>query len=162
MLEWVTAGEENTKYFAIERSQDGKTFTEQGQVQASGNSSEQKDYVFIDQWPLQGINIYRLRMVDMDGYFTYSKIVTVLMDAPQNTLSVFPNPAGRELTVHIFATGLLQLKLADLNGRILKEEIRQLSGNSSTILDISNLPKGVYVLILQNSNEILYRKFIKQ
>jgi parallel beta-helix repeat protein len=161
ILEWVTAGEVNTKYFAIERSQDGNTFTEQGRVQASGNSLEQKNYVFIDQWPLQGINIYRLRMVDIDGHFTYSKIVAVIMDL-QNTLSVFPNPAARELTVHIFGTGRLQLKIADLNGRILKEEVRQLSGNSSTILDISNLPGGVYILILQNSNGILYSKFIKQ
>jgi parallel beta-helix repeat protein len=161
-LDWVTAGEENTKYFAIERSEDGKTFTEEGQVQASGNSSEQKNYVFIDRQPLQGINIYRLRMVDMDGHFTYSKIVAVTMDAAQTTLSLFPNPAARELTVHIFATGLLQLKLVDLNGRILKEEVRQLSGNTSTILDISNLSEGVYILILQNSNEIQYRKFIKQ
>lgn len=161
VLGWVTAREENTNYFAIERSEDGKTFTEQGQVQASGNSSEQKTYVFIDQQPLQGINIYRLRMVDRDGHFTYSKIVAVIMD-PQNTLSLYPNPATRELTVHILAAGLLQLKVADLNGRILKEEVRQLSGNSSTILDISNLSEGVYILILQNSNEILYRKFIKQ
>lgn len=162
VLRWVTASEQNTKYFGIERSQDGRTFTELGRVQASGNSTEQKNYVFIDQWPLQGIDIYRLRMVDMDGNFSYSKMVVVTMDALQNTLSLFPNPATRELTLHMSASGLLQLKLADLNGRILKEEIRQVSGNSSTILDISDLSKGVYILIMQNESEVWYGKFVKQ
>ncbi|HEX9513293.1 MAG TPA: T9SS type A sorting domain-containing protein [Puia sp.] len=161
-LRWITAGEQNTKYFDIERSGDGSIFDVQGQVPASGNSSEQKNYVFIDQQPLQGINIYRLRMVDLDGSFTYSKIVVIKMDALQNTLSVFPNPAAKELTIQLFARGPFQLKITDINGRILKEEVIQLSGNTSKTMDISNLPEGVYIFILQNSNEIQYRKFIKQ
>lgn len=162
VLRWITAGEQNTKYFAIERSEDGGGFNEQGQVPASGNSTEQKNYVFIDPQPPRGMNFYRLRMVDLDGSFTYSKVVIVKMDTLQNTLLVFPNPAATELTIQLFARGALQLKIADVNGRILKEEVVQLSGNASKNLDISSLPKGVYILILQNSNEIQYRKFIKQ
>jgi parallel beta-helix repeat protein len=165
VLNWITAGEQNTKYFAIERSEDGKIFNDQGQVLASGNSTEQKNYDFIDRQPLQGINIYRLRMVDLDGSFTYSKIAIIKMDSLQHTLLVYPNPAANELTIQLFARGALRLKIADANGRILKEEVVQLSGNASNAsksLDISNLPKGVYILILQNSNEIQYRKFIRQ
>ncbi len=162
VLRWITAGEQNTKYFEIGRSEDGRTFSGQGQVPASGNSTEQKNYVFIDRHPPQGTNIYRLRMVDLDGSFTYSKIVTVKMDSLQNTLLVFPNPAATELTIQLFTSGALRLRIADANGRILKEELVQSSGNVSKTLDISSLPKGVYVLILQNSNEIQYRKFVKQ
>lgn len=161
-LHWITASEQNTNYFGIERSEDGRIFNEQGQVPASGNSTEQKNYAFIDQQPLRGMNIYRLRMVDLDGSFTYSKIVIIKLDTLLNTLLVFPNPAATELTIQLFGRGALQLKIADANGRILKEEVVQLSGNASKSLDIRNLPKGVYILSLQTSNEIQYRKFIKQ
>jgi CSLREA domain-containing protein len=161
-LNWTTANEKNTEYFAIERSPDGNTFTDHGQVQVSDNSSGQTNYVFVDQWPLAGSNFYRLRMVDLDGSVSYSRIVAVMMGSSPNTLSVFPNPAFKELTVKLSATGPVQLRLADVNGRILKEEVIELSGNISANLDIGELPAGVYILILQDSRILQYRKFIKQ
>lgn len=162
VLRWITAGEQNTKYFYIERSEDGRIFNEQGQVPASGNSTEQKNYIFIDRLPLRGMNSYRLRMVDLDGSFTYSKTAVIKMDALQNMLFVFPNPAANELTIQLFASGVIRLKIADVNGRIVKEEVVRSSGNASKNVDVSNLLKGVYILTIQSSKEIQYRKFIKQ
>ena len=111
---------------------------------------------------VKGTNFYRLRMVDRDDAFAYSNIITVKMNVYPNSLSVFPDPASKEIILQLFERGKFTLKLLDANGRMVKTEAIQLSGNGSTILDISDLPGGMYIIILQNAREIQYKKFIKQ
>lgn len=74
-LEWVTASEKNADYFNVERSLDGKTFTKVGKVQAAGNSNTLKTYTFKDI--AEGVVYYRLRQIDFDGAFEYSKVIAV-------------------------------------------------------------------------------------
>ncbi|GGB12766.1 hypothetical protein [Puia dinghuensis] len=89
-LNWVTADEQNTNYFAVQRGLDGQNFDQVGKVQAAGNSSQEKEYSFIDHRPLQGTGFYRLQMVDMDGSYTYSKIVAVKIVNGEDVISLVP------------------------------------------------------------------------
>lgn len=162
ILNWTTAGERNTKYFAVERSGDGGNFAVLGQVQAAGNALQEKNYSFIDRIPLPGTNFYRLGMIDLDGRFTYSKIVAVNRDALTDAFFLFPNPTSNELSLQLSGSGLFTVRLASTDGRILNKKAFQLSGNMSTILDISALSKGVYILTVENAGQTRYRKFIKQ
>jgi hypothetical protein len=160
-LNWQTAQEINTSYFVMERSTGGNDFSKIGYVTASVNSSSVKNYSYVDQQPLQGINYYRLRIVDLDDEFTYSKIVIIKNDG-NNSFKVFPNPANNILNLQAkgdneFAT----LKIVDATGRILQEEKILLSGNIYKI-NIKNLPKGVYDLTLQNKIINKHQKFVKQ
>ena len=162
ILNWTTAGERNTKYFAVERSGDGGNFAVLGQVQAAGNAPQEKNYSFIDRMPLPGTNFYRLEMIDLDGRFTYSKMVAVNRDALTDAFFLFPNPTSNELSLQLSGSGLFTVRLTSTDGRILNKKAFQLSGNMSTILDISALSKGVYILTVENAGQTHYRKFIKQ
>ncbi|MDQ2863787.1 MAG: hypothetical protein M3R50_09115, partial [Bacteroidota bacterium] len=58
-LSWQTAYENNTSNFTIEKSIDGKNFTQTGSIAAAGSSNMKLDYAFIDNIPFQGTNYYR-------------------------------------------------------------------------------------------------------
>ena len=72
MLNWQTSSELNFSYFSIERSTNGTNFSEIGKVNAVGNSSITQSYSFQDLAYTNGLNYYRLKLVNKDGSFNYS------------------------------------------------------------------------------------------
>lgn len=83
-LRWTTAVESNLKGFEIERGLDGKSFQFLAFVEAAGNSSSSRDYLYEDRTvfkSLGNVYYYRLKLVDLNGSFSYyDKVVSV---APQ-------------------------------------------------------------------------------
>lgn len=75
LLGWQTTFESNSDYFAVERSSDAKSFETLGRVASRGFSDSFQSYGFTDEAPTKGVNYYRLRQVDRDGKFEYSKIL---------------------------------------------------------------------------------------
>lgn len=76
LLNWKTSSEINAVYFEIQRSADGINFTGVGNKNASGNSADTKIYQYTDPIGNSTGNIYyRLKTVDVDGKFTYSKLL---------------------------------------------------------------------------------------
>ncbi|MDZ7270147.1 MAG: hypothetical protein ONB17_00890 [candidate division KSB1 bacterium] len=80
-LRWTTAVESNLKGFEVERGFDGKTFQFVALVEAAGNSSAPRDYVYEDRTVFKStghVFYYRLKLVDFDGSFVYyDKVVSV-------------------------------------------------------------------------------------
>lgn len=99
LLSWETAAEKNTHSFEVERSQHSKTFSTLGSVTASGSGNHQ--YHFTDEAPYAGNNYYRLKMIDKDGSFTYSKVILVHHTVP-GTVQIDPVPAREQ--IHITCT----------------------------------------------------------
>lgn len=162
LLQWRSASEQNTARFEIEKSINGTSFASIGTVQAAGNSSSTKNYSFNDQQSLSGNNYYRLKMIDADGTFTYSKVVVVRVDG-KTTLQVFPNPAKN--IIYVQATGNDKntlVRITDGAGKIVKEQKLVLNGTTSFSIDISSLPKGLYYLTLKDASKIQQQKIIKQ
>jgi hypothetical protein len=94
-LEWHTDSELNNESFDIERSQDGFDYTAIGKRQGAGTTSQETDYVFVDEQPLPGRSYYRLKQNDFNGDFEYSHIVSVVFGETNEPFSVSPNPAGK-------------------------------------------------------------------
>jgi pimeloyl-ACP methyl ester carboxylesterase len=162
LLNWQTTQEINTSHFIIERSTNGADFSSIGKVIASGNSSATKNYSYIDDKPISGTNYYRLKMVDLDGQFIYSKIIAVKNDA-SNLLRIYPNPANEILYVQANEDNdLTALQIFDAGGRKLKEEKVVLNGNATHSINIKDLPKGVYNLLLKSKTINEHQKFVKQ
>jgi hypothetical protein len=91
-INWKTATEINTDYFAVECSKDGKQFWEIGRLQGS-NGTGPHSYTLIDNDPYHGISYYRMHQVDRDGQFAYSRPVAIALNAPEvDGPHVFPNP----------------------------------------------------------------------
>ncbi len=162
-LNWQTAQEIHTSYFDIERSINGNNFSSIGQVNASGHSLSNNSYSFIDLKPLEGNNYYRLKMIDEDGKFTYSKVVSVKNDIASNSFRIFPNPANEILYIQTrsVSNDFAALQVFDASGRKLKDEKIILNGNSYQ-LNIKDLPKGVYDLLLKSKVINKHQKFMKQ
>jgi len=101
VLNWQTATDQDHKFFSVERSTDGVSFVEIGEVLVTGNLTVGHSYNFSDQRPANGKNYYRLKIVALDGALTYSRIVSVYL-AENNRFAIFPNPSdGNSITVQL-------------------------------------------------------------
>ncbi len=163
LLKWQTSSEENLAEFTIQRSVDATNFSAIGYVVAKGNSNTELSYSTIDWQPLHGVNYYRLKMPDADGQFTYSKIVSVKIDADMFTLKISPNPAKNILFVLVNGeSGKSIFQITDASGRKLNEAIISLTNSTSFSIDINSLPKGIYNLQLYTNNKTETKRFIKE
>ena len=97
-LNWSSENETNTSHFIVEKSTDGDSFTQTGNVAANGTGRQQ--YQFTTTM-MAGIPVYfyRLKMFEQDGGFQYSNIVRIHNDNTAITFTVFPNPAGKFITI---------------------------------------------------------------
>ncbi|MFN8243425.1 MAG: SdrD B-like domain-containing protein [Ferruginibacter sp.] len=167
LLKWITANEFNSDYFEIERSGDGNQFSTIGKTDAAGNSNFSNEYSFSDLLTLKGLNFYRLKMVDMDGRATYSKVVALNTDARGiNLLLVYPNPFGHKVQVKIESDDRddILIRVLDNNGATVRSQTANvLQGeNIITVKDVSELPGGVYYLEVISSSRSFRTKIMKQ
>jgi len=146
-LSWNTQMEVNSSRFVVERSADGKAWTEVGEVQAKGNSQVVTNYSFTDEHPQAGVNMYRLRMIDLDGSYGYTEVKSIRTGVVNN-ISFFPNPAREYVNVSLgagSATGVT-VSLINAAGQVLQEK-RSTSGAGATIsFPVGNYAPGVYIL----------------
>jgi hypothetical protein len=93
LVEWRTASEIDNEFFDVERTDYTLDFKSIGRINGAHNSSKANDYAFVDFFPLSGISYYRLKQTDVDGTFTYSKVVSVMRG--EDPFIVFPNPSDK-------------------------------------------------------------------
>ena len=151
-LAWATASEKNSARFEVERSADGRDFERIGTVAAAGSSSSARSYALLDaRLPTEAALLYyRLRLVDLDGTFSYSPVRTIqLPNSPTHQLTLFPNPAGHG-PAHGAATltGALPgavVTVYDALGRAVTSATADATGTAALALP-AGLPAGVYVV----------------
>jgi hypothetical protein len=157
-LEWKTANEINTSHFAVERSTDGRNFQQIGTVAAVGNSGVTNKYSYIDYDVTRqssSIVYYRLKVMDNDGSYTYSDIVTITLPLVTSRVSLFPNPASHEVNVTITTAvdGKVKWQLIDNSGRIItRNSIAAKKGNNSIVINLNRLSTGTYFLIVSGAD----------
>ncbi|MBX2980366.1 MAG: T9SS type A sorting domain-containing protein [Flavobacteriales bacterium] len=118
---WVTLSEQDNDFFSVERSRDGTSFEEVGQVQSAGNSISPLHYAFDDNSPYRGLSYYRLRQTDYDGSSTLSQMVPVWLDEQDPVIAVFPNPNNGTFTIaRGDAEEELHFELLDASGRLIR------------------------------------------
>ncbi|MFT4016754.1 MAG: DUF3500 domain-containing protein [Agriterribacter sp.] len=159
LLTWNTANETNVDRFVIQRSVDGNNYTDINTVKAE-NGADNSYTVADNDFLAESTIYYRLKMNDLDGTYTYSKIISIKNSAV-NTISIFPNPASTSL--EIMAGNEIKrgnVRVFDTDGKTVIQK-SGLSGKRLSI-DISGLPKGVYVIIVSEGVNNIYRsKFVK-
>ncbi len=153
LLQWKTAQEINTSSFNIEWSADGSVFQKIGEQPAAGNSSGTIAYSFLHGTPARGDNFYLLKMVDVDGRFTYSPVVKVNMPINRFSINVSPNPVTDILTLQIIAVKdeEIELILHSSEGRkIASKRITVTKGSNRISWDLQTIPLGTY--FISNTN----------
>ncbi|MET0464988.1 MAG: hypothetical protein ABW007_17625, partial [Chitinophagaceae bacterium] len=121
-IDWTTAQEQDNKYFTIERSADGRTFTEIARVNGTNNATG-STYQYTDNAPLPGISYYRLSQTDLDGRKELFEVKQVNFNGNAvNKLQLYPNPASNFFTIRLndHYSGKLQLRITTSSGQIAK------------------------------------------
>jgi hypothetical protein len=159
-LNWQTIQEINSLKFIVERSSNGVTWNEITSVKAAGNSNTTINYDSYDASPLNGINYYRLKQVDIDGKTTYFPI-RKLNYTGIGGIWISPNPTKEDATVNLPKnfTGSISIELSDLYGRVL---LRENKNSNSFQLSLSALTSGVYVLKVSNGKDVLTSRVVKE
>lgn len=161
-IAWATAQESKTDKFVIEHSTDGRIFTEAGEVQAAYSSYTTQQYSFVHAGIKSGMNYYRIKQLDVDKQFTYSKVITLLNRQNLAATVMAPNPVSNVL--HIVVPAAQQMKKADIvdmNGRVVLSATFQ-SAQQVYSIEVSSLPKGNYVVKLYHAASTETFKILKQ
>ncbi|MFZ4799161.1 MAG: T9SS type A sorting domain-containing protein [Bacteroidia bacterium] len=157
-LNWATANEINNSHFEIERTNDPNTGTWKyiGKVNGNGNSNTLSHYQFVDSLnnyflPQNGFLYYRLKQIDFDGSFVYSK-TEVLNFNRRKSLNLYPNPVHDILSLSESGN----ISIYDLQGRLVLTQL------NTAQVNISNLENGIYLayVFADNIQEVV--KIIKQ
>jgi len=149
-LSWKTSTEVNSWGFDIERMSEKSAWFKIGFVQSSGNSNSVKEYSFIDRISGSGNYFYRLKQIDKDGNYEYSKIVEVNLSHPKTFLlsQNYPNPFNPNTIINydLPVNSSLTLRVFNILGKeiitLVNEE--KPAGRYQVTLDGSNLSSGVY------------------
>jgi len=148
-VSWATSQETNAGYYDIERSGDQTNFTKIGTVKAKGNSQITTNYSFVDQLPLDGNDYYRLKMVDLDGKYVYSKTVSVTTQNDGRPLVIYSNPFSDmiRLKVNVNRAQNLTMTVSDMLGKTyINQSYFAQSGDNFVNLPTSITSHGMYVL----------------
>lgn len=155
-LSWSTANETNSSHFVVERSQ-SSSFNAIGRVNNGVNGGQLQQYNYIDVTPFNGENFYRLKQVDKDGRFAYSKIIRVVFgNAPY--LVAYPNPAKYAVNIGGLSAGAC-LTVADAGGRFVKQY--RATGNNY-VLPIQQFNAGVYFIRVVQNGKTTTLKVVKE
>ena len=164
ILNWSTATELNNRGFEVEKNVNG-TWSSIGFVKGAGSSTEMHRYSFVDN-NVSGKIEYRLKQVDMNGAFSYSKVIAVNATAPVNfELSQnYPNPFNPTTTIRFSVPQKSNVKLEvySITGQLVAVLFNgeKNTGRYEISFDASKLASGTYIYKLTNGSSVLAKKMM--
>ena len=142
---WKTINEENYTNFTVERSTDnGATF----EVLGGYLSSNLGSYSFLDHTPIRGINLYRLKLEDLNGFVTYSSTVKLMVANGDNglaasSINIYPNPSNGVINLSINQSNVFASDASSPVASIVPVAAVNTSGSEAYIIKIVNITGSV-------------------
>lgn len=155
-LEWATAQEYNTAYFVVERSLDNGNFIALDTQPAKGGDIR-NEYSFSDRSNPSGIVSYRIKQVDIDNRYEYSKQATLRAINQQTALKLYPNPAPGYTRISL-PQNIQQatLKIFDMKGAMVKT----IAVSNAQLIDLQGLPRGIYQAVINDGSGLYSERFV--
>jgi hypothetical protein len=162
VLQWTTATEENNRQFELEMSSDGISFAPLATIPSKGNSTNAQDYEYVHLRPATGITWYRLKQVDFDGGFKYSRIIVVEIMKGELQPFIYPVPGRESITLN-FGTVIsaADIEILTIDMKLVKRETRR-GTMIRTELSVSDLKPGLYFIRVKRKERIDVLRFIKE
>ena len=163
LLSWKVVIETGMSSYEVDGSSDGVGFTPLGTVAATGASG----YQYFDASGSAGDHFYRLKMVNVDGTYSYSNIVLVkIATGGSAAVQVLGNPVAAACTLRIVAVsaGQVNLRLADLSGKVLWAGSARVGVGANTVVlpGMDRFAAGVYVLSVEGGQVKETVKVVKE
>lgn len=169
VVQWETVSEKDNAVFEIEHSADGIHFTKAGSVKPQPFANGAVDYSFLHRNPAAGANFYRIKQVDFDGRYSYTKVIKIVHEAtPGKGLSIFPNPlvsgAINNLQIKTEETGEYTIQLVNCSGKVVFTELVNAPSGLINLNNVKKISSGIYTVILRNikTGQALSSKLIAQ
>jgi hypothetical protein len=170
-LNWGTASEINNKGWEIERriknnENDFTNWTIAGFVDGYGNSLNSRSYSFNDKNITTGIFQYRLKQIDYDGKYSFSNIVEVEVNLPDEfaLFQNYPNPFNPETIIRfeVPVTAFVNLTIYNAVGELISVLVNKQMERGVYLwkFDAGNLPSGIYFYRLSSGDQIFTKKMI--
>jgi hypothetical protein len=138
LLKWVTASESDSKGYEIEMTQSSLPYRKMGFVEGKGTTSLSSNYEFVVPNLLSGVYYLRLKMIDIDGKFTYSSVQKLKIVSENDLVHIYPNPTH---------DGWFKIELADANNKKISVEIINAVGQVISRSDFFNYPNPINMKI---------------
>ncbi|HMO60455.1 MAG TPA: T9SS type A sorting domain-containing protein [Ferruginibacter sp.] len=167
-INWTTTMEINCSHYEIERSSDGRMFNKVATLKGGGNTDTESSYMLNDDITSVTASIiyYRLKQVDIDGAYSYSKVVAVKLKKGMNDFMVSPNPFTSYININIewAKNENATVKVFNISGREMLHKNIQLTRGSNYIAlgEIARLPAGQYILQVNTAENRMYKQVTKQ
>ncbi|MBE0538400.1 MAG: T9SS type A sorting domain-containing protein [Ignavibacterium sp.] len=166
-LNWATATETNNQGFEIERKSANSNYEKIGFVAGFGTTTERKSYSFLDENVATGSYLYRLKQIDYNGTFEYSKSIEVIVDITPTEFALnqnYPNPFNPSTTIKysISSSEFVSIKVYDVIGNEIAKlvDVKQDAGKYEVSFDASTLSSGVYLYKIQAGSFVQTKKMI--
>lgn len=167
-LDWMTHSETRNVQFFVEkqRATNVHQWEQIAAVPAKGNAAEALPYHSYDDKPHLGNNYYRLAQQDADGKITYSETVVVNYSTSDVSILVYPTlvTAQKELNIvwNEALSAAASIQLFATNGQLVKEiTVQNINNGDVNLLNINNLPTGVYTLRIQGEGTEWTERIVK-
>ena len=125
---------------------------------ANSKLNLQSTFTFTDKTINEGLNYYRIKQVDIDGNYTYSKTIAVHLVVNDCLTTLSPNPAINFINV-VYPLNTVSVRIYDMVGRnVYQVKVGQ---QKSSHLNISNFSKGKYNVEILTTSDKIIKTFIK-
>jgi hypothetical protein len=162
-LFWQAANPVNFSHFEIEKSHNAKDFF---LLSAEGFKKDDKTYKLyqhFDTQPNGGDNFYRLKMIDRNGAYEYSKTINIPFKT-NTTLQIFPNPVKDKLIINFLQNVpdvISKIEIINVSGqKILDSYVETV--NPEISVNLESLQSGIYFLKMYTNQQILIHKIYKE
>jgi hypothetical protein len=178
-LNWSTASELSNSHFEVEKTTDGKTFTKLDEVKGNGTTTKISKYTYTDKQPGAATVYYRLKQVDFNSKFEYSKLVAVKGTANTTTTTGGKNNGGgstggqgttgqaKEKTMVVKPMAIVDIAQFKIEGQDQADVIVELVNGKGAVvvskntilfggaakIDLSDAPKGVYKMVVRLASD---------
>lgn len=164
-LFWEIQTQSHFSHFEMQRSSDGRSFVNLGKIPL--NRDRKYRYEYIDAAPLDRVNYYRLKMVDIDGKFEYSPVVQLqYANDAAVSLSVYPNPAQSAFQLDLQGSihGPVTVRILNQVGHSVKviQLGKQQSNKILVPVSVNHLRKGTYFVQVTVGEKKFVKKMVVQ
>ena len=165
-LSWATLSQQNFSHFEVEFATDGINFSGIGKVSGAGNSNVRIDYNLIHRLPVAGANYYRLKMIDINGNFTYSNTIVLNVTVKGfNITGVYPNPFVNEINISIASESksAIAIRIFDNSGRLVynQQAVAQRGTSLIPVTGLNVLAAGNYIIEVRTTDSVFTQKLVK-
>lgn len=165
-LKWSTTKENKAIRYAIQRSFDGINFQTAGEVRGYNNPvSATNQYEFNDTAVIQAKAYYRIAVAASVGRTVQSKTILLQTAGSEFAIANLVNPFRQNFSFDVLTStaGRVKVLLLDGAGQVVRKQgfCAYKGANSLVLNDVTNLPKGIYILKVEHAGQVLTKKMVK-